>query len=71
MAASYADCNKTVVHGHEPVETAVVGSRRINVDTGAYATGRLSAVRLSDGQPPHVLTVTRSTLQRSAGRPSE
>ena len=35
-----------VVHGHSPVERFYRDSRRIGVDTGAYATGRLSAVCL-------------------------
>ncbi|WP_297507247.1 metallophosphoesterase family protein [uncultured Caulobacter sp.] len=41
----------TVVHGHTPVETVFVGRQRINVDTGAYATGVLTAVRLDGGEP--------------------
>lgn len=36
-----------VVHGHVPVEEVMVTSARVAVDTGAYATGRLSAVRLT------------------------
>jgi serine/threonine protein phosphatase 1 len=39
---------KVVVHGHTPAETAFSGRYRINVDTGAYATGVLTAVRLED-----------------------
>jgi serine/threonine protein phosphatase 1 len=35
-----------VVHGHSPSERVFQDARRIGVDTGAYATGRLSAVRL-------------------------
>ena len=35
-----------VVHGHSPVENGFSDERRIAVDTGAYATGKLSAVRL-------------------------
>ncbi|MDF2689171.1 MAG: hypothetical protein K0Q80_2136, partial [Microvirga sp.] len=31
---------------------------RINIDTGAFATARLSAVRLIPGEPPAVLTAT-------------
>lgn len=41
----------TVVHGHTPVEEVFVGRQRINVDTGAYATGVLTAVRLDGGEP--------------------
>ncbi|MBC6982490.1 serine/threonine protein phosphatase [Caulobacter sp. 17J80-11] len=35
-----------VVHGHTPVEQAQLTRWRIGVDTGAYATGLLTAVRL-------------------------
>ena len=37
---------KIVVHGHTPVDEPHVDSRRINLDTGAYATGLLTALRL-------------------------
>ena len=35
-----------VVHGHTPVDRPFWDHRRINVDTGAYISGRLTAVRL-------------------------
>jgi serine/threonine protein phosphatase 1 len=38
--------SKIVVHGHTPAETPYSGAWRIGVDTGAYATGVLTAVRL-------------------------
>ncbi len=44
-----------VVHGHTPVQEVVQDGRRISIDTGAYATGRLSAVRL-DGASTLVLS---------------
>ena len=37
---------KIVVHGHTPAEEAYADHRRIGLDTGAYATGVLSALRL-------------------------
>ncbi len=37
-----------VVHGHTPGVEPVVAGRRICVDTGAFATGILTAVRLDD-----------------------
>jgi len=40
---------KVVVHGHTPEEQAFVGQNRIGIDTGAYATGVLTAVRLENG----------------------
>jgi serine/threonine protein phosphatase 1 len=39
---------KIVVHGHTPAEQAFMGVHRIGIDTGAYATGVLTAVRLQD-----------------------
>ncbi len=39
-----------VVHGHTIVNEAVIGRGRISVDTGAYATDRLTAVRIGKGE---------------------
>ena len=44
-----------VVHGHTPVSEVYVSANRINVDTGAYAGGPLSAVRLVKGRLDGVL----------------
>lgn len=41
-----ATFSKAIVHGHTPEADAFVSDRRIGVDTGAYATGRLSAIVL-------------------------
>ena len=41
-----APFEQVVVHGHTPTETVHSDARRIGVDTGAYATNVLSAVRL-------------------------
>ncbi len=38
---------KVIVHGHTPSQAPYDGVSRIGVDTGAYATGVLTAVRLS------------------------
>jgi serine/threonine protein phosphatase 1 len=35
-----------IVHGHTPVKTPFLDARRIGVDTGAYFSGTLTAVRL-------------------------
>jgi serine/threonine protein phosphatase 1 len=48
-----------VVHGHTPDEEPFIGPARINVDTGAYATGVLTAVRL-DGGAPTILQARKS-----------
>jgi serine/threonine protein phosphatase 1 len=37
-------CEKFVVHGHTPVPTPDFRSNRINIDTGAFATGRLTCI---------------------------
>lgn len=39
---------KVIVHGHTPVPAVHVDHRRICIDTGAYATGVLSALRLEN-----------------------
>ncbi|WP_296065373.1 metallophosphoesterase family protein [uncultured Agrobacterium sp.] len=38
-----------VVHGHTPVQDIEITNGRINVDTAAYATNKLSAIRISNG----------------------
>ena len=49
---------RVVVHGHTPTETVHADDRRIGLDTGAYATGVLTALRL-EGE-------TRELLQTAA-----
>jgi serine/threonine protein phosphatase 1 len=39
-----------VIHGHTPVHTPLMGRHRINLDTGAFATGRLSCVVLEGSE---------------------
>ena len=43
---SGSDFGKVVVHGHTPTENVVRRKNRIGIDTGAYATGRLTALVL-------------------------
>jgi serine/threonine protein phosphatase 1 len=40
---------KFVVHGHTPVREPDLRAHRLNIDTGAYATGRLTLLRLQGG----------------------
>ncbi len=40
------DFGKVVVHGHTPVREPDVRPNRINIDTGAYATGQLTCLML-------------------------
>ena len=50
---------KVVVHGHTPVAEPELRANRINVDTGAFATGRLTAL-VVDGADKELLVVERS-----------
>jgi serine/threonine protein phosphatase 1 len=52
--SSKADFGKMVVHGHTPVMEPDMLDNRINIDTGAYATGKLTCLVI-DGQGPRVL----------------
>jgi diadenosine tetraphosphatase ApaH/serine/threonine PP2A family protein phosphatase len=40
---------KVVVHGHTPTASPEVLPTRINIDTGAFATGRLTCLVLEGG----------------------
>jgi serine/threonine protein phosphatase 1 len=53
----YAEFGRLVVHGHTPTKIPLVSEHRINIDTGAYATGKLTAVRLWGTNRPQTLTV--------------
>jgi serine/threonine protein phosphatase 1 len=44
--SSRADFGKLVVHGHTPVAAPDIRRNRINVDTGAYLSGRLTCLVL-------------------------
>lgn len=46
-----------VVHGHTPVATPNLSPWRIGIDTGAFATGILTAVRLSPNEKPAIFQV--------------
>jgi serine/threonine protein phosphatase 1 len=45
---SDVDFGKIVIHGHTPVERPEVKANRINIDTGAFATGQLTCVALDE-----------------------
>jgi len=40
--------DKVIVHGHTPTHAPQIHAHRLGLDTGAYATGVLTAVRLDD-----------------------
>ena len=48
---------KIVVHGHTPVPVPAIRPHRIGIDTGAFQTGRLTAVRL-EGDDVSFLTAS-------------
>ncbi|NTE83264.1 serine/threonine protein phosphatase [Agrobacterium tumefaciens] len=43
-----AGLDLVVIHGHTPVTEPETGPQRIGIDTGAFTTGRLTVLRLSD-----------------------
>lgn len=47
---------KVIVHGHTPVRDAEIHANRVNIDTGAFASGRLTALVI-DGAEKRLLTV--------------
>jgi len=53
--SSRKDFGKIVVHGHTPVEQPEVLPNRINIDTGAFATGRLTCLVL-EGASRHIMS---------------
>ena len=52
---------KVVVHGHTPAAEVHVDHRRIGLDTGAFATGVLSAVRL-EGRQRRIVQARREDI---------
>ncbi len=47
---SRQDFGKLVVHGHTPVEAPELRANRVNIDTGACFTGRLTCAAIEGGQ---------------------
>jgi serine/threonine protein phosphatase 1 len=47
LSSTY-DFGKIIVHGHTPAREIEVRPNRINIDTGAFATGRLTCLVLED-----------------------
>jgi serine/threonine protein phosphatase 1 len=46
--SSNFDFGKIIVHGHTPTRQIEVGPNRINIDTGAFATGRLTCLVIEE-----------------------
>jgi serine/threonine protein phosphatase 1 len=58
---SEGDFGKTVVHGHSPVMNIDIRRNRINIDTGAYATGNLTCAIFEDDRVTSLHTGQAST----------
>lgn len=56
--SSTEDFGKIVVHGHTPTREVEVGANRINIDTGAFATGRLTCL-VMEGESLSVIDTLR------------
>ncbi|WP_162560566.1 metallophosphoesterase family protein [Methylobacterium durans] len=50
------DFGKMIVHGHTPVDQPSVLHNRINIDTGAYISGKLTCLILEDSRTTFVST---------------
>jgi calcineurin-like phosphoesterase family protein len=57
---------KFVVHGHTPVRSPDVRSNRMNIDTGAFATGRLTCIMI-EGAAMVPLIDVRDWMRNAAG----
>jgi serine/threonine protein phosphatase 1 len=55
---STVDFGFCVVHGHTPMRQPEIEPHRINIDTGAFMTGKLTAVVLGEPEGPRLITVT-------------
>jgi serine/threonine protein phosphatase 1 len=50
------DFGKMIVHGHTPNERPEIRPNRINIDTGAFATGRLTCLVIDRGRSRFLFT---------------
>lgn len=64
FTADYAEFGKLIIHGHTPVATPLISPHRIDIDTGAYYSGHLTAVLLRPDSIPRTLTAVASTPPR-------
>jgi serine/threonine protein phosphatase 1 len=53
---STQDFGKIVIHGHSPHEWPEVKPNRVNIDTGAFATGRLTCLVIEGGRGRFLFT---------------
>ena len=54
--SSAVDFGKIIIHGHSPTEWPEIRSNRINIDTGAFATGRLTCLVIDGDQRRFMFT---------------
>ena len=52
--------DKYVVHGHTPVPRLDVRRNRMNIDTGAYATNKLTTVKFHESEVATASTTIRA-----------
>ncbi len=64
--ASKKRFSHVVVHGHTPAELPYIDERRIGVDTGAYASGMLSAARFEGTDVTFLSAMDRAGQKRNA-----
>ena len=57
---------KIIVHGHHPVAAPEIGRYHINVDTGAYATRCLTALKLHGANREFISTQKHDRLKDSS-----
>lgn len=63
--ASKRPFSHRVVHGHTPVDRPYADQRRVAVDTGAYASGNLTAARFEGDQVTFLSVTDRNLRQRA------
>jgi serine/threonine protein phosphatase 1 len=65
---SEEDFEKYVVHGHTPVKAPDIRSNRANIDTGAFATGRLTCLMI-EGEDLQVLVPSVDIVRETGSSP--
>jgi len=64
---SNAHFDKFIVHGHTPVADADLHPNRLNIDTGAHATGRLTCIRIEHDQLSAMAVTPSTAVPRDIG----
>jgi serine/threonine protein phosphatase 1 len=54
--SSDKDFSKMIIHGHSPNQWPEVRPNRVNIDTGAFATGRLTCLVIENGRGRFLFT---------------